>query len=86
MGAMNSEIKSKKWLFGGIGLQFATGYVVAFLVYQIGTLATTGSLGQGFVPGLVVVIVIAAIIVSLIKKADRNLDAEYSLKGVAKSA
>lgn len=86
MGAMNSEIKSKKWLFGGIGLQFATGYVVAFLVYQIGTLATTGSLGQGFVPGLVVVIVIAAIILSLIKKADRNLDAEYSLKGIAKSA
>ena len=38
MGAMNSEIKSKKWLFGGIGLQFATGFTIAFFVYQIGTL------------------------------------------------
>ena len=45
LGAMNSEMKSGKWLFGGICLQLATGYTVAFLVYQIGTLVTTGSLG-----------------------------------------
>ena len=50
MGAMRSEIKDRKWLWAGIGLQFATGYTVAFLVYQIGTLVTTGSLGTGFVP------------------------------------
>ena len=41
---MNSEMKSGKWLFGGICLQLATGYTVAFLVYQVGTLVTTGSL------------------------------------------
>ncbi len=41
IGAMNSEIKDKKWLLGGVGLQFAAGYTVAFLVYQIGTLITT---------------------------------------------
>ena len=33
IGAMNSELGSKKWLWGGIGLQLATGYTVAFLVY-----------------------------------------------------
>ena len=44
----------------GIGLQFATGYTVAFLVYQIGTLVTTGSLGTGFVPVSFVVAAIAA--------------------------
>ena len=49
LGAMNSEMKSGKWLFGGICLQLATGYTVAFLVYQIGTLATTGALGTAFV-------------------------------------
>ena len=38
---MNSEMKSGKWLFGGICLQLATGYTVAFLVYQVGTLVTT---------------------------------------------
>ena len=45
LGAMNSEMKSGKWLLGGICLQLATGYTVAFGVYQIGTLITTGSFG-----------------------------------------
>lgn len=53
IGAMNSEMADKKWLWGGIGLQLGTGYSVGFLVYQVGTLATTGSVGAGFVPGLV---------------------------------
>ena len=85
MGAMNAEIKDKKWLFGGIALQFATGFTVAFLVYQIGTLVTTGAVGTGFVPGLVAVIAMAAVIVGLIKKANKDIAATYSLKGAAKS-
>ena len=52
LGAMNSEMKSGKWLFGGICLQLATGYTVAFLVYQVGTLVTTGSLGTALEPRL----------------------------------
>ena len=83
MGAMNSEIKDRKWLFGGICLQFGTGYTVAFLVYQIGTLVTTGALGVGFVPGLIAVAVMAAIVVYLIKNANKNMEAEYSLHGKA---
>ena len=86
MGAMNSEIKDKKWLAGGIALQFATGFTVAFFVYQIGTLLTTGSLGTAFVPGLIVVLAIVAVIVSLIRKAEKGIAAEYALKGAAKSA
>ena len=86
MGAMNSEIRDKKWLAGGIALQFSTGFTVAFLVYQIGTLVTTGAVGTGFVPGLIAVIAIAAVIVSLIKKANKDITAEYSLKGAAKNA
>ena len=81
LGAMNSEIKDRKWFWSGIALQFATGYTVAFLVYQIGTLVTTGRLGAGFVPGLVVVAVIAGIILSLIRRTNRNLAREYSLSG-----
>ena len=75
IGAMNSEMQDKKWLFGGIGLQLATGYTVAFLVYQIGTLITEGTLGAGFVPGLIAVIVFVAVIAYLINKAEKNLDA-----------
>ncbi len=79
MGAMNSEMQDKKWLWGGIGLQFATGYIIAFLVYQIGTLITTGTLGAGFVPGLIAVIVIVAIIVGIIMNNEKKFAAEYKL-------
>ncbi len=69
LGAMNAEMKSKKWLWAGIGLQFGTGYSVAFLVYQIGTLISTGSLGAGFVPGLIAVVVFALILAALTIRA-----------------
>lgn len=84
IGAMNSEMQSKKWLWAGIGLQFGTGYTVAFFVYQVGTLITTGALGTGFLPGLAAVIVFAAIIAIIIKKAKSKMNADYSLhnKGV----
>ena len=83
LGAMNSEMQSKKWLWGGIALQLGTGYVVAFLVYQIGTLITTGGLGTGFVPGLIAVVVMAAIVAGLINKTNRQFKAEYELKKTA---
>ena len=61
IGAMNSEIKSKKWLFAGLGLQFSIAYVLSFIVYQLGTLITEGSLGTAFVSGLIIVAVIVLI-------------------------
>ena len=79
LGAMNSEMQSGKWLFAGICLQLATGFTVGFLVYQIGTLITTGALGAGFVGGLIAVLIFAAIIVYLIQKANRAIDTEYQL-------
>ena len=80
LGAMNSEINDRKWFWGGVALQFATGYVVAFLVYQIGTLITAGTLGAGFVPGLIAVAAIIAVVVWLCKNADKKLASEYALK------
>jgi len=80
LGAMNSEINDRKWFWGGVALQFATGYTVAYFVYQIGTLITTGTFGAGFLPGLVVVAAIAAVIVSLIKKTEKEFDKEYTLQ------
>jgi len=80
LGAMRSEISSRKWFWGGVALQFATGYVIAYLVYQIGTLITTGAPGAGFIPGLIVVAIIAAVVISLIRKTDKALAAEYALK------
>ena len=80
IGAMNAEMKSAKWLWGGIALQLATGFTVGFLVYQIGTLITEKQLGAGFVGGLIAVIAIIVIICALIAKTNKELDKEYSLK------
>ena len=83
LGAMNSEMQDKKWLWGGIALQLGTGYAIGFLVYQIGTLITTGSLGAGFVPGLIAVVAMVAIVVVLINRNNKKFSKEYSLKKAA---
>ena len=72
IGAMNSEMEDKKWLWGGIAFQFATGYTVSFLTYQIGTFITTGNVGTGFIPGLIIVSSIIAVIIYLMKNGDKN--------------
>lgn len=80
LGAMNSEMQSKKWLWAGIALQLCTGYTVGFLVYQIGTLITTGAVGNGFVPGLIAVLAMVAVLVVLIVRSNRKFADEYALK------
>ncbi len=81
IGAMNAEMKSAKWLWGGIGLQLGVGYTVSYLVYTIGTLITApASLNLGAaISGLAIVAIIVAIIIGLISKTNRNLKAEYTL-------
>ncbi|MBC8568726.1 ferrous iron transporter B [Mogibacterium sp. NSJ-24] len=79
IGAMNSEMKSAKWLWGAIGLQLGTGYTVAFLVYQFGTLFTEGHLGNAFIPGLIAVLIMAAIVVVISRRSRQKFDVEYSL-------
>ena len=81
LGAMNAELNDRKWFWGGVALQLATGYTIGFLVYQFGTLITTGSFGAGFVPGLIAVAVIVGIITYLCVDADRKLKAQKALSG-----
>ncbi len=80
IGAMNSEMKSAKWIFGGIGLQLAVGFTVGFLVYQVGTLITEGTVGAAFLPGAIAVIVMAAVIVALCINSENKLKKEQALK------
>lgn len=72
IGAMNAEMKSAKWLWGGIALQLSVGFTVAFFVYQIGTLIMQGSIGTGFVAGLIAIAVMTAIIVALCMNANKK--------------
>ena len=82
IGAMNSEIKSKKWLFAGIGLQFSVGYTIGFLVFFFGTLFTGGSFGEAWMPvvGWAIVLAIAAIYTVMIIRKNKQVKAEEKLK------
>ncbi len=73
IGAMNAEMKSAKWLWGGIALQLGVGFTVGYLVYQIGTLITTGAVGAGFVPGLIAVTVMVIIVMTLIDNNNKRV-------------
>ena len=80
IGAMNAELRSTKWMLGGISLQLATGYTVSFIVYQLGTLFTEQKLGNGFLPGLFAIVIIVMVIVALIIKANYNLKVKKQVK------
>ncbi len=79
IGAMNSEMKSAKWLWSGIGLQLGVGFTVGFLVFQLGTLITTGTVGAGFMGGLIAVLIFATILVHLCIRPDKELKPEKTL-------
>lgn len=82
IGAMNSEIKSRKWFWAGIGLQFAVGFTLSFLVFFFGTLFVGGSFGAIWMPivGWTIVAVIVAIFAVAIIKKNKQFKAEYQLK------
>ena len=84
IGAMNSEMKSAKWLWGGIGLQLGVGYTVSYLVYTIGTLITAPQQLDvvAALCGLAAVVVFVAIIAILIKKTENNIKEQKVLAKV----
>ena len=90
IGAMNSEIKSKKWLFAGVGLQMAVGYNVAFIVYFFGVLFTPGeSFMKLWMPivGWCIFIATALVLVLLIIRNNKKCSKkENSLSTVKKRA
>ncbi len=74
IGAMNSEIKDRKWFWGGIALQFAVGYSISFLVFFFGTLITGGNFGAAWMPiiGWAVVLAIVGILTFIIVKNSKK--------------
>ena len=87
IGAMNSEMKSRGWLWGAIGLQLGTGYTVAFLINQFGTLFTEGHFAAGFVPGLIAEALMIVALVLISKRVRSHFDEQYELhKKTAKAA
>ena len=75
IGAMNAEMKNAKWLWGGIGLQLAVGFTVAYFVYTIGTLITAPvSLAVApAITGGIAICIMTVIIAGLILNTNKNL-------------
>ncbi len=81
IGAMNAEMKSAKWFWGGIGLQLAVGYTVAYFVYTVGTIITGEALNvTAAISGLVAVAVMIAFVIGLIVNTNKKLKLEQKLK------
>ena len=77
IGAMNAEMKSAKWLWGGIGLQLSIGYTVAYLIYTIGTLIVGETLNLGAaIGGGFAVLIMFAVVIGLIINSNRKLKVE----------
>ena len=81
IGAMNAEIKSKKWLFAGIGIQLSVGYTLAFLTYFFGTILT-GTLGKAWMSilGWTIEALIVAIFTFVIIKKKNEVKREKENK------
>lgn len=82
IGAMRSEMKSAKWVWGGIGMQLGIGYTVAYLVYTIGTLITApASLNvTAAIGGLMVVVIFATVLIALMNNTNKVMKVEYALE------
>jgi len=83
LGAMNAEIRDKKWFWGGIALQLATGYTVGYLVYTVGTLIVDPAALRisAAIGGGLIVLAFAIVLVDLCVRADRKVKEEYALSG-----
>jgi ferrous iron transport protein B len=73
IGAMNSELGSKKWLFRAIGFQLGVGYVVAMLISQIGSIIVYGETAIGFGYSIIVLVSIISLVITLVRKSDANV-------------
>ena len=86
IGAMNSEIKSKKWLFAGVGIQLSVGYTIGFITYFVGTLLTGGHFGKAWMPvvGWSIVAAILLIFTAVILRKKEEVKRETETKKTVK--
>ena len=86
IGAMSSEIKSKKWLFAGIGIQLSVGYSIGFLTYFFGTLMTGAELGKSWMVllGWLIMAAIVLIYTCVIIKKKKEVKQDEAAKKAVK--
>ncbi len=74
IAAMSAEMKSSKWLWGGIALQLSMGFTAAYIVYTVGTLISSPqSLNiTGAISGAIFIAAVVFIIAALISKSSKK--------------
>lgn len=86
IGAMRSEMKSSKWLWGAIGLQLYVGYTVSYLVYTVGTLVASPK-SLAVIPaacGFAAIAAATVFILTLIAKSKKRYEKEQAEKALRK--
>ena len=89
MGAMNAELKSKKWFLGAIGLQLSVGYSIGFIVNFFGTVFSSKASFDGIwmpILGWCIVGAAAGTITFIIVRNQKRFKAEAEAKRKAKEA
>ena len=86
IGAMNAELKSKKWLLAALGLQIGVGYSISYLTFFFGSLIVGSSLGAWWMTllGWSIVVLFAAVLVGMILRKNRQLKLEDARKASEK--
>ncbi len=77
IGAMNAEMKSAKWFWGGLALQVGIGYTIAYLVYTVGTLIVSPSslaITPALLGGIAVLVFVAVICLLAANNRKRNAE------------
>ncbi len=72
IGAMNSEMGSRKWVLKALGFQFGVGYILAMIITQVGSLIAYGQPAVGFVPAIIITIITVVYLVFAINKANQK--------------
>ena len=72
IGAMNTELGTRKWLLKAIGFQFSIGYLLAMGITQLGSLIVYGQPAVGAIPALGIAIVTLVLVVAQIRRAEAS--------------
>lgn len=75
IGAMNSELGSKKWLLRAVTFQIGVGYTLALVISQFGSLLVYGEPANGFIPGMIVLVTIVSFVLyRVLNKSKKQKD------------
>ncbi len=72
IGAMNAELESRWWTGFAVALQLIIGFFSALIIYQFGTLIFTGTVGQAFIPAMILLLIFIGAIYYLARLAKQG--------------